>query len=155
MIRRRQLLPLAFSVTVGTLLGTPAFAAELPTPSSLADELAMALKSGRPLVVMVSLHGCPFCKVVRDSYLAPLRAETGQPIVQLDMGSLQPVKDFANTATTHRDVLRKWAITIAPTLLFFGRDHREVAPRLVGAAIPDFYGAYLDERLKTARTNLS
>jgi len=129
-------------------------AAELPAPASLADELSAALRAGRPLVVMASLEGCPFCRLVRDSYLAPLRTETGQPVVQLDMGSAQTVRDFKNGITTHKDLLRAWGVKVAPTLLFFGKDQREAAPRLVGAAIPDFYGAYLDERLRTARQGL-
>ncbi|MDF2467243.1 MAG: hypothetical protein K0Q43_5478, partial [Ramlibacter sp.] len=33
----------------------------------------------------------------------------------------------------------------------FGKGGREAAPRLEGASIPDFYAAYLDERLRTAR----
>ena len=31
---------------------------------------------------------------------------------------------------------------------------KEIAPRLEGASIPDFYGAYLDDRLRTARRDL-
>jgi hypothetical protein len=38
-------------------------------------------------------------------------------------------------------------------VLFFGPGAREVAPRLVGLS-PDFYGAYLDQRLDTARRRL-
>jgi hypothetical protein len=44
-------------------------------------------------------------------------------------------------------------VDVAPTVLFFGRTGREVAPRLVGAS-RDFYGAYLEQRLETARRNL-
>jgi hypothetical protein len=39
-------------------------------------------------------------------------------------------------------------------VLFFGKGGSEVAQRLVGASIPDFYGAYLEERLRQARTGL-
>jgi thioredoxin-related protein len=126
-------------------------AAALPAPASLAAELAHALREGRPLLVMASLHGCPFCNVVRDGYLAPLRQETGQPVVQLDMRSTQSVLDFRSKPTTHDALLRAWEVKVAPTLLFFGKGGREVAPRLAGASIPDFYGAYLEDRLRTAR----
>lgn len=126
----------------------------LPTPTSLQAELAAALKDKLPLVVMASLHGCPFCKVVREHYLAPMRRDTGQPIVQLDTGSAAIVLDFNGRSITHDALLRAWGIKVTPTLLFFGRAGREAAPRLVGASIPDFYGAYLEERLKTARVNL-
>jgi hypothetical protein len=103
---------------------------------------------------MASLDGCPFCRVVRNSYLAPLRAETGQPVVQLDMGSRMAVRDFDGALRSHDDILRAWHVGVAPTVLFFGKGGHEVAQRLAGASIPDFYGAYLDERLHTAQLKL-
>ena len=70
------------------------------------------------------------------------------------MGSGQPLRDVAGVLSTQDQVIRAWKVTVAPTLLFIGPGGREVAPRLVGASIPDFYGGYLDERLRVARANL-
>ena len=123
----------------------------LPQAVSLADELAAALRHGEPLVVMVSLEGCPFCVVARNSYLAPLRAEGRLDIVQVDMRTGRPLKDFQGQALTHEEMTRRWAIKLAPTVLFFGKGGLEVAERLVGGMLPDFYGAYLDQRLEAAR----
>jgi hypothetical protein len=36
-------------------------------------------------------------------------------------------------------------------VLFFGAKGKEVAERLEGGYIPDFYGAYLEQRLQVAR----
>ena len=126
--------------------------ATLPLSESLADELAQALKKGQPLVVMVSMHGCPFCKVARENYLGPLHEQQGLPVVQIDMRTARLVRDFKGASVTHDALSRRWGIRVAPTVLFFGRDGREVAERLVGGYIPDFYGAYLDDRLQQART---
>lgn len=146
------LLPLAWALgAVGPAWIRPATAASLPSAVSLAHELSGALAAGRALVVMVSLDGCPFCRVVRDSYLAPLVRETGQPVVQLDMRSAAVLRDFEGRETTHGDLVRALGVKIAPTVLFIGREGREIAPRLVGASVPDFYGAYLEERLRIAR----
>jgi hypothetical protein len=151
--RSFALLPLALgAAALGASRG--AGAATLPSAQSLQAELAAALRAGKPLVVLASLDGCPFCKMARDSYLAPLRLEAGQPVVQIDMGSRQPVRDFGGTPSTHDALLRDWRVGVAPTVLFFGPGGREVAPRLAGASIPDFYGAYLDDRLRTAQRNL-
>jgi thioredoxin-related protein len=125
--------------------------ATLSTSASLPDELARALKSGGPLVVMVSLEGCPFCKVTREHYLAPMHAQQSLPVVQIDMRSNLPVKDFNGAVTTHDQVIRAWGVKVAPTVLFFGRGGNEVAERLGGSYLPDFYGAYLDQRLQAAR----
>ncbi|CAA9394782.1 MAG: hypothetical protein AVDCRST_MAG51-667 [uncultured Ramlibacter sp.] len=146
-----------FRMRRALLLGTagwlawPAWAAEstLPAPADLRRELAQARSKGRALVVMVSLHGCPYCKVVRESHLLALRAE-GQPVVQVELGGAQPVLDFEGRSTSHRRLIASWGIDVAPTVLFFGPGGREVADRLVGAGIPDFYGAYLEERVQRA-----
>jgi len=42
-------------------------------------------------------------------------------------------------------------VSIAPTVLFFGRNGQEIADRMEGGYLPDFYAAYLDERLAQAR----
>ena len=123
----------------------------LPSAISLPDQLAQALAAGSPLVVMVSLEGCPFCKIVRESYLAPMRQEQGLPVVQVDMRSQRRVKNFNGSTTTHEALIAAWRVELAPTVLFFGRQGVEVAQRLVGGYIPDFYGAYLEQRLDLAR----
>jgi thioredoxin-related protein len=100
---------------------------------------------------MVSLVGCPFCVIARDNYLAPMQGQGGLSIVQLDMRNRQPVQDFSGVTQTQDELIRRWGVKVAPTVLFFGRGGVEVAERMVGGYIPDFYGAYLDERVRTAR----
>lgn len=128
--------------------------ATLPVARSLRDELALALKAGQPLVVLVSLEGCVFCKAVREHYLGPMHAQQGLPVVQLDMRGDTPVQDFKGAPRTHDALVRAWNVPLAPTVLFFGRAGVEVAARLAGAASSDYYGAYLDDRLAQARAAL-
>lgn len=128
-------------------------AGSLPTPSSLQVELNKALQQKQPLIVMVSLEGCPFCRVARSSHLLPMH-KAGTPIVQLDMRSAQAVMDFQGRATTHDQLIKQWRISIAPTLLFFGPSGKEVADRMEGGYLPDFYGPYLQERLVKGRQAL-
>jgi hypothetical protein len=122
----------------------------LPTPESLPAALADAQQRKQPLVVMVSLQGCPFCKVVRESYLYPLM-QAGLPVVQVNMRDHHALVDWDGAATTQDAWVRKLGITLAPTVLFFGAQGREVAARLKGAYLPDFYNAYLEEQLAVAR----
>jgi thioredoxin-related protein len=150
-LARRDLLLVAATLPLAL---RPAQAAELPAAHHLKDELAAALARREPLVVMVSLEGCPFCKVARNNYLAPMHEQEGLHVAQVDMRSRSRVLDFQGKAVTHDDLVRQWKIRIAPTVLFFGRGGVEVAERLVGGYIPDFYGAYLDQRLAQARASL-
>ncbi|MFZ9252828.1 MAG: hypothetical protein ACO23T_11095, partial [Hylemonella sp.] len=95
-----------------------------------------------------------FCKVVRENYLVPLREQEGVPIVQVDMRSALLMRDVRGQSLTHDAQVRQWRIRLAPTVLFFGRQGNELAERLVGAYLPDFYGAYLNDRLQQARAAL-
>lgn len=126
----------------------------LPMATSLPDALAAALAAREPLVVMVSLPGCPYCPVVRQSYLAPLLASGQARVVQIDMLGNQSLVAMDRSTTSHGQQVRAWQVKVAPTVLFFGAQARELAPRINGVGVIDFYGAYLDERLATARKAL-
>lgn len=148
---RREVILAAGCLATALTPAAWAASAALPVPDSLADELPKALKIGQPLVVMVSLEGCPFCRVARDHYFDPLRRQEGVPVFQIDMRSAVVVRDFKRVAVTHDQLVRAWGIKVAPTILFFGAGGKEVTERLEGGYLPDFYGAYLDQRMQQAR----
>ena len=125
----------------------------LPSATDLPQALAQALAQGQPLVVMVSLDNCPYCRQVRQSHLGPLW-RGGQVVVQIDMQHKETLIDWDGQTRSHGDWVKNRRISVAPTVLFFGPDGREVADRLEGASVPDFYGAYLDQRLAQARQRL-
>jgi thioredoxin-related protein len=152
-LSRRNSLQLAgASLLVAAGMGTArAEPAHLPSSSALADDLKKALADGSPLLVMVSLEGCPFCKIVRENYLGPMQQRDGLPVVQIDMRNKAVLKDFKGNTLTQDELIRSWGVRVAPTVLFFGRGGVEVAERMVGGYIPDFYGPYLDDRLLAAR----
>jgi len=137
--------------------GTGAWARDsaLPVPASLQDAARDAAKKGEPLVLLVSLPGCPYCELVRRSYLLPMRAE-GLQAFQINVtDNRQPVRDFAGVPSTGAALARKRQASFTPTVLFFDARGNEIAQRLVGVAVPDFYGAYLDAELATARARLT
>lgn len=133
----------------------PVSALALPTPTSLRGAAQAAVSRGEPLVVMTTLTGCPYCAIVRNHYLLPMRREGKIHAVQLDVmdrtGSLQ---SFDGQLTTPAEQARAWKARFTPTVLFFSQDGRELAERLVGIAVPDFYGEYLEARLAEARQKL-
>lgn len=127
----------------------------LPSAESLRDAIQQAVKRQQPLVVMVSLHGCRFCQQVRQSVLLPMLRSGEATVVQVDMRSAQRVLDAAGQATTHDQLVRGWKVTIAPTLLFLGPDGKEVAERMVGAMLPDYYASYVTQRIEDAKPRLA
>ena len=147
--RRAALCALAL-LGAGQLAPARAADRKLPLSSALDRELARALKAGQPLLVMVSLHRCPWCDEVRNNYLAPMRAQEGLHVVQVDMLSPAGTRTLQGEPITHNSLVSGWDVKIAPTVLFLGAGGKEVAERLVGGS-PDFYAAYLDNRLTQAR----
>jgi thioredoxin-related protein len=124
----------------------------LPVPASLPEAARLAASQGEPLVLLISLPGCPYCELVRRNYLLPARKESGLQAWQLDVtDSRTPLTGFDGKPTTAAAQAKAWKATFTPTVLVLGPQGQTLAEPLVGAAIPDFYGAYLDERLVLAR----
>lgn len=153
-LKRRLGLRLALAAVLAGGAGALAVAAgpvtHLPRPASLQALARQAAAQGEPLVVLVSLPGCVYCEQVRRDALAPLRARGGA-VVQVELRDPARVTGFDGQATTHDRLTRAWGVRVAPTVLFFDGEGREVAERLQGASIPDFYAAYLEDRLERAR----
>lgn len=127
----------------------------LPTPRSLRAAAQAVAERGEPLIVMITLRGCVYCDLVRNSYLHPLMREGKAFAVQIDLQDrASPVQDFEGATTTPAALAERWKIGLTPTLLFVGPDGRERAPRLEGVSSTDFYGEYLNQRLETARQSI-
>ena len=135
---------------------SPAFAADtaLPVPTSLPKAATLAVGKGEPLVLLVSLPGCPYCEMVRRSYLSPMRVE-GLLVSQINTtDATSPLEGFNGKRSSGAEFTREMSIRITPTVLFLDASGRELAPRLEGFTGPDFYGAYLNEALANARKAL-
>ncbi|OOG41698.1 hypothetical protein [Polaromonas sp. A23] len=145
-------------VLPGLAIPTLAFAKDtaLPVPESLPAAAKVAAAKKEPLVLLVSLPGCPYCEVVRRNYLLPARNEAGLHAWQLNITDRStPLIGFDGKATTAAVQIATWKAGFTPTVLFLDSLGQEVAERLVGLASVDFYGAYLDERLANARKALA
>ena len=104
---------------------------------------------------VISLPGCVYCELVRRSYLLPARLNDGLQAWQLDVtDKTTQLIGFNGQPTTASSQAKAWKATFTPTVLFIGSQGQELAERLVGIAVPDFYGAYLEQRLATARKAL-
>lgn len=154
-ISRRQ-----FSKVLATSCALPAAWAHakdtaLPVPTSLPQTARRAEAKGQPLVLLISLPGCVYCELVRRSYLMPLLPEDGLQAFQLDVTNRStPLVGFDGKPTNAANQAKAWNATFTPTVLFLGSKGQELAERLVGIAVPDFFGAFLTERLATARKAL-
>ncbi|MDH5537788.1 MAG: thioredoxin [Rhizobacter sp.] len=126
----------------------------MPNPTaSLPDELGR--KPGTLTVVLFSQEGCAYCHTVREHYLRPLAATrpAGLVIAEVELGSRRMLLDWQGTRRSHADIARAHGARFAPTVMFFDPQGRELAPAIVGLS-QDFFGAYLDSRIVSARAAL-
>jgi thioredoxin-related protein len=126
----------------------------LPFPIDLRQAALQAGTRSEPLVLMVSLPGCPWCELLRRNYLAPMRNEGVAAFEFMINERSQRVNDFKGQPVTPAAWSEAMKINITPTLLFFNAQGQEIAPRIEGVASADFIGAILDERLAMARERI-
>ena len=150
----RFALLMAFVPSVATV--AIAAASALPAAKDLRADTANARRERLPIVVMVSLEGCGHCESIRRSHLLPLlRAKDPAAILrQVELNGRATLIDFTGRKTTHAEFAQRHRATIAPVVLFFDADGQPVGEPIIGASIPDFYGAYLEKALADARLAL-
>jgi thioredoxin-related protein len=126
----------------------------LPWPADLQQVAKQANARTEPLVIMVSLPGCPWCELLRRNYLGPMQSEGVAAYEFMINEQKRILLDFSAQRITPAALSAALKITITPTLLFFNAQGQEIAPRIEGVASADFIGAILDERLTIARERL-
>ena len=126
----------------------------LRSARDLTGEAASSAREGRVLLVLFSEPGCPWCERVRREFLLPMQRNAGYrarvAFVQVDVNSTRALRDFGGQTTTHAEFARAHGVRLYPTVMLFGPAGRRLAEPLAGFSGPDFYGAYLDQRIDEA-----
>ena len=148
-------------VSVTTLLAANICVATVTTlepARDLAADARVAAARMQPIVIMVSLAGCPYCEIVRRSHLLPILNESKSgniPLIrQVELNGAALLTDFAGNRVSHGAFAAKLKAKIAPVVYFFAPDGSQLVEPLVGAMIPDFYGAYFAAALADAITRM-
>ncbi len=140
----------------------------LERPRSLVPLLERAAAKKQPIVLLFSIEGCGWClRLRRDQMfgLAAQEATRGIQVIEFDLNDDTPFTAPAQPAP--KPAVTGWladirspymlafrlGVRIAPTVVFLGPTG-EIADRLEGYTTPDFYSAYLDERIAKARASL-
>jgi thioredoxin-related protein len=126
----------------------------LPTPADMRSSAAAAQRSNEPLVILLSLLGCPWCEMLRRNYLAPMRNEGLHAFQWHVQDRQQRITDFQGQASSGWQLSQAYKYSTTPTVLFLNAQGEEIAPRIEGVASADFLGTMLDERLSAARQHL-
>ena len=131
----------------------------VPPLKDLARDAKQSKRVGKPLILFFSLPDCAYCKVVRQNYLLPLlrnRDVRQRPLIrEVDITSMQGVKNFNRTLTTQRAVAQHFNVHVAPTVLFIDGSGNLLAAPIIGGDIAGLYGGYLDNAFAESAKKLS
>jgi len=156
--RRTFLLLLAPAIAVATAAGA-APRTEIPLATDLQADGRQARARRVPLVILFSLPGCPYCEIVRRSHLAPMLRDPDRAaraiIRQIDIDGDQPITGFSGERITPSQIAKAHGVRAVPVVAFWDGDGKTVAEPLSGMLLPDFYSAYLDDAIESARARLA
>ncbi len=134
-------------------------AISVPPLKDLERDSKQAGREGKPLILFFSLPDCTYCKVVRQNYLLPLlrnRDVKQRPLIrEVDITSMQDVKNFNRTLTTQREVAQRFNVQVAPTVLFMDSNGNLLTTAIIGGDIAGLYGGYLDNAFAESAEKLS
>lgn len=149
-------------LVVGALAGGMAGAAgtghRVEAVSDLQADARRSREAGVPILLVVSQHHCPFCKLLREEILEPmlLSGDYASRVIvrELFLDGDQALRDFDGKEIGPDDLAERYGAFLTPTLLFLDHRGRELTERMLGINTVDFYGYYLDASIKAARSRL-
>jgi thioredoxin-related protein len=133
--------------------------ATLPPLSDLHQDAQWVGKTREPLIVLFSLPGCPYCKQIRESYLAPLLRQPGPGhpvrIREVDITSKATLTGLEGGTLTQAQFAARYRIQATPVVLMLDANGAPLAAPLTGGDTAGFYGAYFDNALAKSRQLLA
>jgi len=130
----------------------------LPEPADLTTNATAAVREGKPLLVLFSESGCPWCERLRKEHLLPMQRNAGYQaklqFLQVDVDGKNTLRDFTGQSVTQAALARRYGIRVMPTVLLLGPRGEVLAEPLIGFTSADFYGYYLDQRIDAAIAKL-
>jgi thioredoxin-related protein len=125
------------------------------SPKVLASLLQEARAGAFVVAALYSSDNCPWCVSVKKEQLAPrMRAGT---LPKLRIVEFNADADLAFLLPDRsKKTARQWAASLGfrvmPTLAMLDERAMPIGEPLIGYASPDFYAAYLEDKIKAAQT---
>lgn len=157
--RRRLLLAgagLAFAARAGAQAGEE----HLPAVEDLRPLLAEVRARRAPLLVLFSTPGCPYCREVRRSYLAPRIEEQARLpaptllIREVDITSRVPLLDAQGRRLTQAGFAAAFGVRVVPVVVLLDEHGQPLGDPLVGLDRSGFYETFLARAIEHAQQRL-
>ena len=128
---------------------------DVPLASDLGADGDIASDQGRPIVLLVSASDCPYCEALKDHVLPGMERDGRIILRELMIDVPHELRDFSGNPTSHPRFAsaRRWSFT--PVVVFLDGHGQPVVEPIIGVTSLDFYGYYLDQRIREARQILA
>jgi hypothetical protein len=138
-------------------------ASRLQPPSQFKTTLAKAKQSRGELVpaVMVGSAHCPWCELILKEQLGPRIMSSQIPqllVLDFDLADRKPVEGLYlgpmgpnGRALSPSEWAKAHRFALAPTVVVVNQFGQPIGEPLIGYASRDFYGAYLEDRIRLAQ----
>jgi thioredoxin-related protein len=143
-------------------LYTSTYAESTTNKLAIATNLALdgqnSHQSNRPILLLVSRRGCPYCTQVKQEILEPMIISgnyTNKVIFrEIVLDSNTSLLDFSKSQIKISNLKAKYQIALTPTLLFLGPNGDELAERIVGINTIELFSYYVDQAIDKAAVKL-
>ena len=126
--------------------------------SDLQQDASTSRQANLPIVLIYTAKHCHYCDEVKAGVFNPIAADPAYRdrmlLREVRIDTDMRLVGFKGGATNHRSFATDRGITIVPTLEFLDGSGLQVSGPLVGASIPDYYSAYVDNGIEQAIQNL-
>lgn len=124
----------------------------------LALEGERSAKTKRPILLLVSRPGCPYCAQIKSDVLEPMliSGDYNNKIImrELTLNPSDNIHHFDRTIIKASDIAIKYNIKVTPTLLFLNSKGKELTKRIVGINTVELFSYYVDQAIDQAALKL-
>jgi len=122
------------------------------------DALFKQSKRQKKVILLeISASYCSFCRKLEAEIINPMiiSGDYGHVIIrQLEIDGDNDIKMPNGQSISPAEYARSKNVFATPTLLFLNDKNEEVAKRIIGINSVDYFGAYVDDALKTGASKL-
>lgn len=155
MLKRCLLLFVAWGLLLNSALANDVYGdlppVTLKTSENLAEDGRLARQRQVPLLLMFSMHHCPYCTVVEESFLKPmLRNRDYDKKVLMRKIELEGgyITDFNGQDVEVDEISNRYSVSLVPTVILVDHKGRQLAASLIGMANEHYYGGDLDAAIE-------
>ena len=160
-MRRRELLVrlAAAPLLVGRIARAQEHADSLARIGDLGVLLDGVRATRRPLLLFFSTPGCPYCREVRRSYLAPRASEgpeaSGVVIREIDITSRRDFVERGTQRTSEAAFAQRFGVRMVPVIQLVDGAAQALGEPIVGLDRSGFFEARLQGAIDDARRTLA